>query len=110
MSAQLAIDFARAERDAAMQQAVDAANGRVPKWSSVAFEFIRLYAMQHRGQKFIGRDITQAALAYGLESPASPKAWGGPIQRAVKEGVLVKVGFAQDFNRHCSPVPQFEAA
>ena len=110
MSAQLNIDFARAERDLAMQAAVDAAEGRVPRWGEVAFQYIRLYATQRRGQRFIGRDITQAAKAYGLESPASPKAWGGPVQRAVRAGVLVKVGFAQDANRHCSPVPLFEAA
>lgn len=109
MSAQLAIDFARAERDAAMQQAVDAANSRVPRWSEVAFQYVRLYAQQRRGQRFIGRDITQAAKAYGLESPASPKAWGGPIQRAVREGVIRKVGAAPDLNRHMALVPEFTA-
>lgn len=107
---QLAFDFARLERNEAMQRAVEAADGRVPKWSSVALEFIRLYAMRNRGKTFIGRDITQAAKAYGLESPASEKAWGSPIQRAVREGILIKVGFAQDPNRHCSPVPLFRAS
>lgn len=107
---QLALDYARSARDEAMQAAVDAADGRVPKWSEVAFQYIRLYAQQHRGVRFIGRDITQAAKAYGLESPATEKAWGGPILRAVRAGVLVKVGYAPDANRHCSPVPQFEAA
>ena len=107
---QLDINFARAERDEAMQRAVDAANGRVPKWSEVAFQYVRLYAQQHCGVRFIGRDITQAAKAYGLESPASPKAWGGPIQRAVREGVIRKAGYSQDANRHCSPVPMYEAA
>lgn len=109
MSAQLRIDFARAQRDESMQRAVDAAEGRVPRWGEVAFQYIRLYAQQHKGTRFIGRDITQAAKVYGLESPASEKAWGGPVQRAVREGVLRKVGFAQDPNRHCSPVPLFEA-
>jgi hypothetical protein len=107
---QLQIDFARSQRDEAMQRAVDAANGRVPKWSEVALQYIRLYAQQHRGERFIGRDITQAAKVYGLESPSSPKAWGSPIQKAVEEGILRKVGFSQDANRHCSPVPMYEAA
>ena len=107
MTAQLSIDFARAERDEAMQRAVDAADGRVPKWSEVAYQYVRLYAQRNRGKQFIGRAITQAAKAYGLESPASEKAWGSVIQRAVREGVLMKIGFAQDPNRHCSPVPKF---
>lgn len=78
---QLAIDFSRAERNEAMKRAVDAADGRVPKWSDVALEYVRLYAIQHRGERFIGRDVTQAAK-----------------------------GYAQDPNRHLSPVPQWEAA
>ena len=106
---QLALDYARSARDDAMQAAVDAADGRVPKWSEVAFQYIRLYAQQHRGVRFIGRDITQAAKAYGLESPATEKAWGGVLKRAVCEGVIVRVGFAQDPNRHCSPVPLWMA-
>ena len=106
---QLAIDFARAQRNEAMQRAVDSADGRVPRWSEVAFQYICLYATQHRGQKFIGRDITQAAKAYGLESPSTEKSWGGPIQKAVREGVIRKVGFAQDYNRHCAVVPEFTA-
>lgn len=107
---QLAIDFARAERNEAMQRAVDAADGRVPKWSEVAYQFVRLYAQQHRGERFIGRDITQAAKAYGLESPASEKAWGAVLQRAARERVIERVGYAQDPNRHASPVPQWVSA
>lgn len=104
---QLAIDFARAERNEAMQRAVDAADGRVPTWSEVALEYVRLYAIQHRGERFIGRDITQAAKAYGLESPASEKAWGAVLQRASKLKIIRRVGYAQDPNRHLSPVPEW---
>lgn len=107
---QLAIDFSRAERNEAMQRAVDAADGRVPKWSDVALEYVRLYAIQHRGERFIGRDVTQAAKAYGLEAPTNDKAWGAVLMRAAREGVIVRVGYAQDPNRHLSPVPQWEAA
>lgn len=92
-----------------MQRAVDAANGRVPKWTEVAFEYVRLFAQQRRGERFTGREITQAAKAYGLESPANEKAWGWPIQRAVREGVIRKVGFTQDTNRHCAVVPEYTA-
>ena len=106
---QLAIDFSRAERNEAMQRAVDAADGRVPKWSDVALEYVRLYAIQHRGERFIGRDVTQAAKAYGLESPANDKAWGAVLMRAAREGVIRKVGYAQDRNRHLSPVPEYSA-
>lgn len=107
---QFAMDFARAERNEAMQRAVDAADGRVPKWSDVALEYVRLYAQQHRGERFIGRDITQAAKKYGLESPASDKAWGAVLQRASKLNIIRRVGYAQDPNRHLSPVPQWMAA
>jgi len=106
---QLAIDFARAARDDGMRRAEDAANDRVPSWSEVAFQFVKLYAQQHRGARFIGRDITEAAAKRGIESPASPKAWGAPIQRAVRERVIRKLGYAPDPNRHMSPVPEYTA-
>ena len=106
---QLGINYARAERDEAMSRAVDAAKGRVPKWSSIAFEYVRLFALQHKDMRFIGRNITQAAKAYGLVSPATEKSWGGPINRAIREGVIRKVGFTQDANRHCAIVPEYTA-
>ena len=106
---QLAIDFARAARDEGISRAVDHAESDSPGWGELAFRYIQLYAQQHRGERFIGRDIVLASKAYGLIQPPTDKAWGGPMQKAAKRGVLRKVGTAPDPNRHCNPVPLWEA-
>jgi hypothetical protein len=106
---QLDIDFARAARDEGIDRAVSHAESEVPRWADVAFEFVKLYAIQHKGQRFIGRQIVLASKEYGLIQPPNDKAFGGPIMRAVREGVIRKVGFTQDPNRHCAAVPEYEA-
>lgn len=106
---QLSIDFARAARDEGISRAVDRVDRAIAGWSDLAFDFIKLYAQQHRGQTFIGRDITQAAKSWGLIEPPNDKAWGGPMLRASRAGVIRKIGTAPDPNRHCNPVPLWTA-
>lgn len=109
-TSQLSIDFARAARDEGISRAVDRAERAVAGWSDLAFEFIKLYAQQHRGQTFIGREIVLAAKAWGLVDPPDDRAWGGPMQRASRAGVIRKTGrTAPDPNRHCNPVPLWTA-
>ena len=109
MTPQLDIDFARAARDEGMQRAEDRANDVVVGWSELAFKYVQLFATQRKGKRFIGREIVLAAKSYGLLEPSNDKAWGSPIQKAVRLGILRKVGYAPDPNRHMSPVPLFEA-
>ena len=102
---QVELNFARAARDEGIRRSESRANEAIPGWSDLAFQFIQLYAQRNRGKQFIGRDVVLAAKAYGLIDPPNDKAWGGPMQRASKAGVIRKVGVAQDPNRHCNPVP-----
>lgn len=106
---QLSIDFARASRDEGISRAVDRADRAVAGWSDLAFEFVKLYAQQNKGRRFIGRDITQAAKEWGLAEPTNEKAWGGPLQRAARAGVIRKVGAEPDPNRHMALVPLWTA-
>ena len=108
MSAQLDIDFARKERDEGITRAVANADGDVPGWSALGFSWVKLFAVMHRGKQFTGRDIVLASRAQVIQPP-NDKAWGGPIQKAVREGVIRKCGFTQDPNRHCAIVPQYTA-
>lgn len=103
---------ARAAAQEGIDRAVAHAERDVPGWSDVAYEFIRLHAMQNRGKRFTGYEIVQAALAYGVPKPPTDKAFGGPLQRAARAQVLRKVGGVPDPNpeRHGSMVPLWEAA
>lgn len=95
-----------------IDRAVTHADMVTPGWSQNALEFIRLHVSRNRGKRFTGYELVQASIAYGLDQPPSPKAWGSPIQRAARLGLLVKRGTVPDPNpdRHGSDVPLWEAA
>jgi hypothetical protein len=99
----------RAAQDG-IDRAVAAADRSIAGWSDFAFDFIKLWASANSGKRAIGHDIVQASIAAGIAQPPNPKAWGGPIQRAARIGVIRKVGTAPDPNRHTNPVPLWEAA
>lgn len=106
----MSIDFARAARDEGIARAVDKAEREIEGWSDLALKYIRLYASQHRGERFIGLDVRLASISYGLIQPSNPKAWGGPLKRASTLGIIRRVGAAPDPNRHCNLVPLWEAS
>ncbi len=95
---------ARAAAQEGIDRAVSAADRAIAGWSDLALRYVRLYATQNRGKQFIGYEIVQASIAAGIIQPENAKAWGGPIQRAAREGLIRKVGTAPDPNRHGNPV------
>lgn len=101
---------ARREAQAGIDQAVAAAERQLAGWVDTAYAFIALWCAQNRGARCIGHDIVQASIAKGVIQPANAKAWGGPIQRAAREGLIKRVGFDEDPNRHGNPVPLWEVA
>lgn len=100
----------RAKRDAqaGIDQAVAAAERQVAGWLDTAYAFIELWCSQNNGARCIGHDIVQASVAKGVIQPANSKAWGGPIQRAARMGLIKRIGFDEDPNRHGNPVPLWE--
>jgi len=103
-------DKARRAAQAGIDQAAEGAERGVNGWGDMAFAFVKLYALQNKGRRFVGRDIVLASKAKGIIQPENDKAWGKPIQRAATEGIIRRVGFAEDTNRHGNPVPLWEAA
>jgi hypothetical protein len=103
--AQSAGVIARRAAQAGIEQAVSAADREIEGWSDMALRYVRLYATQNRGKQFIGHNIVQASITAGIIQPPNLKAWGWPLQRAAREGIIVRVGYAEDPNRHGNPVP-----
>lgn len=101
---------ARRDAQAGIDAAAGAADRAVDGWTARAYDFVCRFAEQNRGRQFIGAEIVKASLQTDLPQPPNPKAWGQPIQRAVRRGILVKAGYAPDPNRHENPVPLWEAA
>jgi hypothetical protein len=99
------LEKARAERDIGIERAAAHGENDVPDWKEVAFQFIRKFVRERKGP-FIAHDVVTAAAAWGLATDDA-RAWGAPIRRAVKEGLLVQIGYVAAPHRHCSPVPQY---
>lgn len=105
---QPSLDFteAAAARDAGMAQAIDHAQSIEPTWGEQALEWITRYAATH--DNFISEELTDWAAAQGFTSPADPRAWGAPFQKAARLGIIRKVGYGISQRRHLSPCPRWQ--
>lgn len=103
---------ARREGQRGIDQAADAQDRACHGWSDRAFEFVKQFAEQNRGRSYIGHDIVNASKLSDLPRPENEKAWGRPIQRAARAGVIKKTrrAAAPDPNRHGNLVPEWETA
>ncbi len=108
MSAQLAIDFARIERDSAMQRVGDKAERLHEGWSDEAAAFLRWFA--ERNEWFISEDVSAASRAAGIRQPHTDRAWGHIYRRAVRDGLIVQDGCGRSTRRHLSICPRWRSS
>lgn len=101
---------AKREAQARIDRAADAADRHAHGWSDRALKFLKEFSDGNRGRRFIGREIVLSLKTTTLPLPPDDNAYAAVIQRAVKTGVLRKVGYLQGTNRHLSPVPEYESA
>jgi hypothetical protein len=105
---QLAIDFtqARAARDDGIQRAVDHADADAPGWSTLAYNFLVEYARTHeRLQIWMVNQESKKVIPV----PENEKAWAGPTQKAIKRGIIKKIGFAPNPKRHATDAPVYQS-
>lgn len=103
---QLDISFESARRAAqeGMERAEQGAENKVPKWGELAYHWLVEYA--RRTERFTGWMVVKAASNDpNFPRPDNEKAWGGPIQRAARRGVIVRAGTQKDPYRHGNPIP-----
>jgi hypothetical protein len=93
-----------------IDSAAAAADQAVEGWTGVAFGFLRKFAEENRGKQYTGYQIVEASKRAGVQQPPNDKAWGQPIQKAARVGVIKRVGYTDDPNRHGNPVPLWETA
>lgn len=104
MTTQFPLDFtsARNRREAGMQSSVEHANSDAPGWADRAFDALTQYAKEQRAP-FTIESFRWWAEARGLEHPPESRAYGGITQRAMKRGVIVRVGYAPAASSNGSP-------
>lgn len=86
-----------------IKRAVDHANLVQPDWSDDAYNFLLGYAERH---ETLTCEQVRIAAAGTVSQPPRNQAWGGPVRRAAKAGLLAKQGYAhaKDPKVHMSPV------
>jgi hypothetical protein len=84
---------AQSLQQAGTQQAVDHANAVSPKWSERAYQLLIDFLQHHK--RFMGEDVRSYAAEQDFDLPPSARAWGGIIQRASKEYLIIKIGIQQ---------------
>ena len=78
-------------RDKGIKKAVDNANDTHEKWSDKAYKFLVDYIKSH--QEFMTEDLRLDS-EKEIPKPPSNRAWGGIILRAVRAGLIHRVGFS----------------
>jgi hypothetical protein len=86
----LDMKVAEKRRDEGIEEAVAHANGKVTSWSAKAYEIIKDFLLKTHGE-FMVEQVREYAYKRGFETPASARAWGGPIRRASHDGLIVFV-------------------
>jgi hypothetical protein len=90
------------ETEAAIQRGVDHADRVEPGWSDTAWDF--LVGFLRDTDEFMAEDVR--AKASGLvPDPPDARAWGGVIRRAVKAGMLTRVGYGTKKAKNCHMQP-----
>jgi hypothetical protein len=96
---------AAARRDTGMALAVEKADRDHEGWSHDAIEVVRQFCKSHgAGHQFLAEDIRLYAETLELlERPENERAWGAVMQRAAREGIIRKVGYAPARTSNLSP-------
>lgn len=104
------METARQLRDAGMQQAIDHADTEAPTWSERAFRFTKAFAIMNK--RLTSEGVRQYAERCGLPKPPDGRAWGAVMIRAVRAGIIAKIGYttALDPKVHCNPVTLWQSS
>ena len=96
MNLQTSLDFTgRQNRDAGMKKAIQSAEQICEGWSEKAFQLFKWYLSSiPRGKRFLIEDFREA-IKDKIPAPRSSRAFGPIAMRAVKAGLIERVGYRQ---------------
>lgn len=78
-------------KNAGMQLAVDHANAVEPSWSDRAYDFL-VYQFLPYHKRFMAEEVRSYAAMADFPLPPSARAWGGVVNRAAKQFIIIKIG------------------
>lgn len=99
------ISAARLLRDEGMQRAIGHADSVDEGWSDRAYSMLVDFLARSGGRAFFAEEIRIEAEAAGFPAPPDRRAWGAVVNRAVRAGVVRRIGYGpqQSPNSHCAP-------
>jgi hypothetical protein len=62
------------------------------RWKLYAVQYVRVFAMRHRGDLFTADEVIHSAFSYGLDEPPDRKHWGQVFQEAEELGIIANTG------------------
>ena len=89
-------------RDKGIKKALDNANNIHDKWSEKAYKFLLKYIKYQ--YEFMTEDV-RVASEKAIPKPPSNRAWGGVILKAVRSGLINRVGFSNVKNAKAHKTP-----
>jgi len=100
----------RKRRDSGIKKAADhASKATESDWPRDALEFLKRY-LDRTGEPFLAEQFVLWALAQGISAPPDGRAWGSPIARARKLGLILRVGTGMAKTSNLSPKPLWQRA
>ena len=96
---------ARTKRDLGIQRSIDKANRDRPNWSEDAMLALEVFCVAHgSGHRFMTEHVREYVTETRIvDEPVNDKAWGAVMQRAAKNGLIKKVGYAPSKSSNLSP-------
>lgn len=91
---------------AGIHSSVEHADENAPGWSERAYHFMVAFAASELTPWTVER-FREWAMAQGLDKPAEERAYGAVTQRALRNGVMVRVGFAPAASSNCGAKPLY---
>lgn len=96
------IAYAEQRRDHGIQRAVDHAERESEGWTDFAVSLLRSFASR-QSAPFLAEDFVEWATNGLIAYPADGRAFGGVFQRAAREGIIRKVGYAPARSSNLAP-------
>ena len=93
---------AELRRDIGIEHAAAGANMAVEGWTDKAYQLLQDFLRVQQGVPFLAEFFVGWAKSR-IEAPHDPRAWGKPVQRAARAGLIERVGYAKANSSNRSP-------
>lgn len=97
-----ATKLARAKGEQMGQKALDRAHKADPEWGDAVLALLKRYALNRGYKPWTSESFLTWALDRGLNEPTDRRAIGPLIKKAVRDGLIVNVGYAPTISSHGS--------